>query len=101
MGKLLIGLVALIVGIVIGAIGAISLGGGAMMGAGVASGLSAGICATVEAAQQAGFLTAEQVDQVLVRAAENAKGGALPEGTEMVGSAAQCAKILGKLREGR
>jgi len=97
MGKLLIGLV---VGIVVGAVGGLTLGGGAIMGVGAAAGISTGVCATVEAAQEAGFLTAEQVDEVLTRAAEKAGGGALPEGSEIVGSSAQCKDVLAKLQPG-
>ena len=95
MGKLIIGL---ILGLVVGAFGGLSLGGGAMMGLGVGTGLSAGICATVQAAQEEGIMTAEQVDQVLVRAAKD-----LSSKTEVtaddgiVGGAAQCEEVMKKL----
>lgn len=101
MSKILLSLAALVVGIVIGAVAALSLGGGAMMGVGVGTGLSSGICVTVEAAQQEGVMTPEQVDQVLARAARNAAGGSLPEGTQIAGSAAQCEEVLAKLRANR
>ena len=99
MGKAVLAIVALVVGIAIGALGAMSLGGGAMLGAGVATGLSAGICATVEAAQEEGPLTAEQVDQVLRRAAQDVGGtAALAQGETMVGGAADCAAVMDRLR---
>ena len=96
MGKLLIGLVA---GLLIGAFGALSFGGGAMMGAGVATGLSAGICSTVQAAQDEGIMTAGQVDQVLGRAAADiAKLGSLPSDEKVVGAAADCAMVLEQIK---
>jgi len=101
MGKALLAVVALVVGVVIGAVGAMGLGGGAMMGAGVATGLSAGICATVEAAQEEGIMTAEQVDQVLQRAARDIGGSVeLPPGEGMVSGAEECAAVMEQLRAG-
>ncbi len=64
-GKVFIAILVLAVGAIIGGICALSLGGGAMAGIGVATGLSAGICSTVQAAVAEGLLTPEQVDQVL------------------------------------
>jgi hypothetical protein len=101
MGKTLIGILGLIVGIVIGAFGGLNLGGGAMMGTGVAAGLSAGVCATVQAAQEEGLLSAEQVDQVLGRAAADLSAAAsLPPEEKMVGGAADCAAVLETLKAG-
>lgn len=92
MGKTAIAIISLVVGLAVGGWGGLSLGGGAMMGVGVATGLSSGICAAVQAAQEEGLMTAEQVDQVLARAARDISGQTeLPEGEQMVGSADQCA----------
>lgn len=100
MGKAVIGVIALVIGLAIGGFGGLSLGGGAMMGMGVATGLSAGICSTVQAAQEEGVMTAEQVDQVLKRAAADLGGVTeLPEGEAMVGGAADCQAVLARLRE--
>ncbi|WP_135506434.1 hypothetical protein [Roseovarius aestuariivivens] len=94
MGKIIAGLI----GLIIGAVGGMSLGGGAMMGAGVATGLSAGICATVQAAQEEGLMTAEQVDQVLTRAAQDLGSTAqLDDEAAMVGSADQCQSVMDNL----
>lgn len=101
MGKVLIGVVALVVGVALGAFGGLSLGGGAMMGAGVATGLSAGICSTVQAAQEEGLLTAEQVNQVLSRSVRDiAEMASLPAGETIVGGAADCAAVLEQLKAG-
>ena len=97
MSKLVIGIIALIFGIVVGAIGGLSLGGGAMMGAGVATGLSAGICSTVTAAQEEGIMTSEQADIVLARAASDL--GSDVE-APLVGTAAQCADVMSQLKSG-
>lgn len=65
--------------------------------AGIA-GLGAGICSTVQAAREEGLLTAEQVDQVLTRAAQDMAG---EQGIEdrIVGSAAQCDTVMAELRD--
>jgi hypothetical protein len=100
MGKAAFGIIGLVIGLAVGGYGGLSLGGGAMMGMGVATGLSAGICATVEAAQEEGIMTAGQVDQVLKRAAADLGGVTkLPQGEEMVGGAAECQAVLARLRE--
>lgn len=93
MGKLLIGLV---IGLVIG-VGGGFLMLGAGMGAGASTGLMTGICSVVQAAQDAGVMTPEQVDQVLA-AVPNTLGSELAEGTEMVGGAADCTAYMEKLR---
>ncbi|MGJ8586185.1 MAG: hypothetical protein ACSHXD_19000 [Marinosulfonomonas sp.] len=99
MGKFGSGIIGAIIGVAVGAVGGLSLGGGAMMGVGVATGLSAGVCSTVQAAQEEGLLTAEQVDQILNRAAADLTSGTnLPEGEQMVGSAAQCDDVMAKLK---
>lgn len=101
MGKTGIAIISLVVGLGVGGWGGLNLGGGAMMGVGVATGLSSGICATVQAAQEEGLLTAEQVDQVLNRAAQDISGKTeLPEGEQIIGSADQCAQFIQKLQDG-
>ena len=58
MGKLAVGIISLLAGLIVGAIGALTVGGGAMAGVGIATGLSSGVCMTVEAAENLGLLTA-------------------------------------------
>lgn len=100
MGKAVVGIIGLVIGLAVGGYGGLTLGGGAMMGVGVATGLSAGLCATVQAAQEEGIMKAEQVDQVLKRAAADLGGVTnLPEGEKMVGGAAECQAVLTRLRE--
>ncbi len=102
MGKVLIAIVFLLIGLVAGGFGAMTIGGGAMAGIGVATGLSAGICSTVKAGQEEGLLTAEQVDQVLNRASRDLTGMAeLPEGEEVVGSAAACDRVMQRLMDAK
>jgi hypothetical protein len=96
MGKLIIGLV---IGLVAGAGGALLLGGGALTGIGVATGLSAGICSTIEAAQDIGVMTAEQADAVLTAAAEKLSGTDSVEGGDVVGVAAECEQVMQSLTE--
>jgi len=100
MGKTII---TLIIGLVVGGAGALVFGGGALMGvgagAGIATGLSAGICSTVTAAEELGIMTAEQVDEVLTKAALDATGQAsLTDDQKIVGSKAQCDEFMAQLR---
>ncbi|SIS87368.1 hypothetical protein SAMN05421759_10511 [Roseivivax lentus] len=94
MGKI----IAAGIGLVVGAVGGMMLGGGALMGAGVATGLSAGICATVQAAQEEGIMTAEQVDQVLTRASQDlGSSEVVSDPAAMVGTADQCQSVMDAL----
>lgn len=94
--KLVIGLV---IGLVVGAAGGAMLIGGGAAGLGIATGLGAGICSTVQAAQEEGIMTAEQVDQVLNRAAADmAAMSSVESSSEIVGSAAECEGVLDRLR---
>ena len=93
-------LVGGLIGVVIGLIGGFMTMGaavGAGAGAGIAVGLSAGICTTVKSAETLGLITAEQVDEVISNAA-TMFGAEVPEGTEIIGSAAQCDETLAQLR---
>lgn len=97
MGKLLIGLLGLVVGLVGGTVIGGSLLGGAATGAGVATGLGAGICATVTAATAEGLLTEAQVEQVLARAASDLGGTVDP--STFTGTTARCDEVMKELME--
>lgn len=89
---------ALVIGLLVGWLGGMLFGGGAMMGAGAASGLSIGVCSTVQAAQQLDLLTPQQVDEVLHQAAHNISGNeAIPDDQKLVGSAQACDALMAKL----
>ena len=100
MGKAVIGIIGLVIGAVLGIVFGAPLMMGTAAGLGVASGLNAGICATVQAAQNEGLLSAEQVDQVLTRAASDiaaVQGLELEE--DILGSSAHCEKVMADLAE--
>ena len=97
MGELGIGVALLIIGLLAGAIGGALLGGGAAAGAGAATGITTGICSTMRAAHDLDFLTSQQVDQVLDKAARDMSGqDALGENKQVVGSAEACTKFMEK-----
>ena len=99
MGKITIAIISLVIGIVIGGVGAMTIGGG-LMGIGVATGLSSGICMTIEAAEELGLMNDEQVAQVLTKATENISGVTeLPEDQKIVGSAEQCKEVMAKMKQ--
>ena len=64
------GFLIFIVGAILGAIASFVVATGIGAGVGVATGLQAGACLTVEAAKDKGFITSEQVDEVLAAAAQ-------------------------------
>ena len=98
MGKAVIGIIGLIIGAVLGIVFGAPLMMGTAAGLGVASGLNAGICATVQAAQDEGLLSAEQVDQVLTRAASDiAAVQGLELEDDILGSSAHCEKVMADL----
>lgn len=100
MGKALVALLSLIVGLVLGLAGGAMLGFGGGAGIGIATGLSAGACGVVRAAQDEGLLTEEQVDQVFNRAVENLRQIGEFEQTEPIaGSAADCDRVLQQISE--
>lgn len=100
MSKTLVAVLALVVGLVLGGVGGMAMIG-ASTGIGVATGLSAGICGIVKAAQDEELLTDEEVDRVFNRAASNLSTltGTEDEGTTIVGGASECDAVLAKLRE--
>lgn len=100
MGKFVVALLSLVVGLVLGLAGGATIGFGGGTGLGIATGLSAGACSVVRAAQDEGLLTDEQVDQVFNRAVGNLRQFAEGETSDPVaGSAAECERILGQLAE--
>jgi hypothetical protein len=101
MGKFAIGIIALIVGLIAGVLIGGPLIGGAMAGAGAGVGLSAGICSTVGAAQELNYLTGEQVDEVMERAAEDISAEPIADGQQIVGSAAACRDVMANLKKAR
>lgn len=68
-------------------------------GVGVATGLQAGACLTVEAAKEEGLITAEQVNEVLVAAgkliaSDEYAGTATPSGSDL-----DCEKVVAQLKD--
>jgi len=99
MSKVLIGLAGLIIGAMAGALFGGALIGGAATGVGIATGASAGICMTVQAAEEEGLLTPGEIDMVLSRAAADAaefSGNEAP--AQVVGARDDCASVMERLR---
>ena len=99
MSKFLIGVAGLIIGLIAGGVFGGAIMGGTAAGVGIATGMSAGVCSTVIAAQEEGLLTANQVDQVLTRAAADIaemSGEAAPDA--VLGSASDCEAVMERIR---
>ncbi|MFC3613318.1 hypothetical protein ACFORG_06055 [Lutimaribacter marinistellae] len=100
MGRILIGIAGLVIGLIGGAVFGGALIGGAAAGIGIATGASAGICMTIKAAGEEGLLTPDEIDQILTRAAADAAAlGGNEAPREIVGSADDCAAVLQRIRE--
>ena len=99
MGKVLIGVIGLVIGLIGGAMFGGAIIGGTAAGVGIATGFSAGICSTVTAAEEEGLLTAEQVDQMLSKAASDLAemSGETAPG-DVVGTSAECESVMERLR---
>ena len=100
----------LLAGFVLGGIAAVMLAGpvatGVATGIGVATGLEAGACLTVEAAKEKGFITAEQVAEVLEAAGRLIAETDVPPDPGSPAAApggpandADCQAVVAKLRE--
>lgn len=83
------------------------VGGGALtffvavpgsVGLGVATGMMAGACVTVETAKDLGLITAEQVDQILTAAAEGISKQSLGEAGRLSGGDAECQTIVDDIK---
>lgn len=99
MSKLLVGILSLVVGLIIGGIGSSAMIGGAT-GVGLAVGLSSGMCALSRSAVDAGYLTPEQVDEVMQNAASTLGdiAGTEGDGGEITNSTERCDEVLARLR---
>jgi uncharacterized membrane protein YccC len=98
MGRILFGIIGLILGLVGGALFGGAILGGSAAGVGIATGMTAGVCTTVTAATEEGLLTEDQVEQVMARAAADLGGtmDAAPEATTV----AQCEEFMQNLMSG-
>lgn len=93
MGKI----VLFVVGLVVGAIGAVTLAGGAMMGAGAGAGIAAGMCSVVKAAVDTGAMTEEEVAATLTRATTDL-GGSVPADADLANTVADCDRVMTEMQ---
>jgi hypothetical protein len=100
MKSFLIAVVFLLIGGIVGGFLSLGVGAGVGAGAGIVVGAQAGACLAVEAAKDKGLLTAEQIDEVLKGAITKISAGAkLSPEAKLVGSEADCAKMVAELQD--
>lgn len=91
-----------LLGIVIGAVATLLLASGFFAGvgagAGIVTGLKAGACLTVEAAKEGGYITADQVDDVLNAAVKQIASSDVGEEGLLSGGDAECARVVAELK---
>lgn len=92
-----------IVGVVVGAVGTLMLTSGILTGigagAGIVTGLKAGACLTVEAAKESGYITAEQVGEVLQAAGRQLSTTSVEGDSGFTMSDAECVKVVQELKD--
>jgi hypothetical protein len=91
-----------VVGAIIGAVAAIVFAGGIFAGlgagAGLVTGLKAGSCLTAEAAKEKGYVTADQVGELLSAAGMQMTAQELADNSPFADGAADCQKIINDLK---
>jgi hypothetical protein len=89
-------------GIIVGAVVTLVLASGMFTGVGagvgIATGLKAGACLTVEAAKERGFITADQVDDVLNAAVSQIASANIGDEAKLSGGDAECVKLVAELK---
>jgi hypothetical protein len=106
MSKVFLSILFLVIGLVIGGAAGVIGGGAAALGSGagigIATGLSAGVCGTVEAARGEGFVTDDEVGRLFDAALAESRAlapQAEADAEAMVLSFDECAEVLERLRE--
>jgi hypothetical protein len=87
-----------VAGIIVGAVVTLVLASGIFTGVGIATGLKAGACLTVEAAKERGFITADQVDDVLNAAVKRIASANIGDEATLSGGDAECVKLVAELK---
>jgi hypothetical protein len=85
-------------GLIVGGFLTFFVGTGVGAGVGIATGVKAGACFAVEAAKDLGFITAEQVDDVLNAAVKQIASDQVIEETTLTGTDAECEKVVAELK---
>lgn len=98
MSKIVITVLALVAGCAIGVIGVL-IAFGFDTGLGLAAGMSAGMCETLNAAQGLNLLTEAQAGQVFERAADSLKATGASDLSSLVANAGDCDGVLSQLQD--
>ena len=95
MKSLLLVLLGLVIGGAAGFFVATPIGAGV----GIATGLKAGACLTVEGAKEAGFITSEQVDDVLMSAGRQIASADVAEDVSFSGGDTECTRFIAEMKQ--
>lgn len=92
-----------IAGFLVGAVGAFVVASGVFTGigagVGIATGLKAGACLTVEAAKDSGFITAEQVGEVLQAAGRQLSSTNVEDQSGFALADEECMRVVQELKD--
>ncbi len=94
--------VLFVVGAVVGAAAVFFLAGGLLIGAGagagIVTGVKAGACLTAEAAKEKGYITADQVGELLTTAGAQITGQVPSTDASFAGGDDECQKLIAEMR---
>ena len=92
-----------VIGAIIGAVATFFLASGVLTGigagVGIVTGIKSGVCLAAEAAKSKGYITAEQVDELIAAAAQQIAGEKLASETALTGSDAECQKVIAEMKK--
>ena len=92
------GFLIFIAGAIIGAVVTFGIATGLGAGAGIATGMQAGACLTVEAAKEKGFVTAEQVNEILADAGKQIVSGEYTGDSSIAAGDLKCEEVGANLK---
>lgn len=93
------GILIFLGGLIFGGVLSFFVGTGVGAGVGIVTGVKAGACFAVESAKDLGFITAEQVDEVLNAAAKQIASEDVTEESALTGTDAACEKVVAELKD--
>ena len=92
------GFLIFIAGAIIGAVVTFGIATGLGAGAGIVTGMQAGACLTVEAAKEKGFITAEQVNEILADAGKQIVSGEYTGDSSITPGDLKCEQVVADLK---
>lgn len=92
------GLLIFVAGAIIGAIVTFGLATGLGAGAGIVTGMQAGACLSIDAAKEKGFVTTEQVNEILADVRKQIVSGEYTGDSPIAPDALKCEQVVADMK---